>query len=58
MSTNGMSVLGKIFNELYDIDILLSAIRWIRYEEDYDFEMERWQGKLYSYGINTYVLFS
>ena len=58
MNTNGMNVLGKIFNMFYYLDILLHMIRWIRYEEDYDFEMERWQGKLHSNGVNAHVFLS
>jgi hypothetical protein len=44
MNINGMNVQGrKKRNEKFFI-MLFIINRWIRYEEDYDFEMERWQG--------------
>jgi len=44
MNINGMNVQGrKKINEKFFI-MLFIVNRWIRYEEDYDFEMERWQG--------------
>jgi hypothetical protein len=46
MNINGMNVQGrkKKMNNVIKRLNLFDINRWIRYEEDYDFEIERWQG--------------
>jgi hypothetical protein len=49
MNVQGMKIEEKSFFEVFFF-LLLLLNRWIRYEEDFDVEMQRWQG-LFSFEL-------